>query len=251
MISSVFFALVAGFFLSRVGVPAWYEWLNPVMMVMIVGLSYVPFVRYRWWRGWYVLFMLGLTAVIIEYIAIKTCVPYGCFVYTDQLWYKLLDTVPWTVLFGWTPLVMMIDSLLQLYKKQRSSLSQRQYFLLGAMILVICDVMLDPWAVRAWFWVFGSDYGFSRYNVPWVNFVWWIVSWVIGMRELDLRKKYLTKQTSRSYDESPEKQWWLWSWSGLVMMMFWVSYAIWEEMWWVVVVACVTILLVYLKKREK
>ncbi|MBP7061989.1 carotenoid biosynthesis protein [Patescibacteria group bacterium] len=32
--------------------------------------------------------------------------PYGCFEYGNVLGSKILETVPWTVFVGWTPLII-------------------------------------------------------------------------------------------------------------------------------------------------
>lgn len=124
-ISLVVFGIVAWFFLGMVGVPEGFEWLNPVMICTIAWLTFVPLIRRHGWHAAWILCMLGLTWFVIEYFAIKTCFPYGCFVYSDLLGYKVLDTVPWTVFFAWSPLVVWIWTL---FARFRSQLRPWQFF---------------------------------------------------------------------------------------------------------------------------
>jgi len=214
-VSLIIFGIVAGFFLGMVGVPAWFEWLNPLMICLIGWLTFVPLVRRHGRRAAWILFMLGLTWCVIEYLAIKTCFPYGCFVYSDLLGYKVLDTVPWTVVFAWSPLVVWIWTA---FARFRSQLHPWQFFLLVTVFLVLCDVVLDPGAVHAWFWLFEGTYWW--YNIPWTNFVWWVLSWWLGFIEWEWRHRWYEKKTGKQWELIESNRY-----AVLVMMVFWTTYA--------------------------
>ena len=220
-ISLLIFWIVGWFFLAQVWIPAWFERLNIVMILIIVAISY-RFYRNDHKRTWlFILFMVGLTGVIIEYVAIKTCFPYGCFEYTNLLGYKLLDTVPRTVLLARTPLVLAIHEWLKYFQ------IQKPYVMFGiwALLLVLLDLVVDPGAVSMQFWIFEGDHPY--YNVPRTNFWWRLLSGFIGMRELRSREnKLLTKNQTEIKKERANRhfnQWYFFT--TIAMIAFWTSYA--------------------------
>jgi putative membrane protein len=213
VVSLLMFGFVWWFFLSRVGIPSGYERVNVVMILLIVAISYYFYWKNHRRTGLGILFMVGLTGIIIEYVAIQTCFPYGCFVYTDYLWYKLWNTVPWTVLVAWTPLVLAIHEWLKQYKLKKYVL-----YTVGALLLVLLDLVVDPWAVSIQFRIF--EWSHPYYDVPWTNFLGWIITGYVGMWELHMREK---KYNIASQKRKPE-----YLYTTLAMMAFWTSYA-WRE----------------------
>ena len=83
---------------------------HPLISVFfIVGFALPSFVVSvgEWgWRGLRVWLLLGVYALLIETVAVKTGFPYGGFVYGADIGFKLFDAVPWTVPFAWIPLVL-------------------------------------------------------------------------------------------------------------------------------------------------
>jgi putative membrane protein len=128
-----------------------------------------------------------------EYLGIHTCFPYGCFVYGDMLGAKLRDTVPWTIFVGWTPLIIGIYAIMRKYI-QHSWL----IVLIGAALLTLVDMVLDPGAVLLGFWMF--DAGGWYYHVPWSNFFGWFLSGLVGMgvAHMLLRRTNITIQRTYS-----------------------------------------------------
>ena len=140
--------------------------------------SYFPFLkdfRTRW--------RIGLGAVIlfwyiIESIGILTCLPYGCFDYSEQLGIQLFDVVPLMLAFTWPPLVLWVWS----YAKNYFWRGWKMW-LAWAFGLVVVDLILDPIAVSMglrsysgwWFWFW----------VPLTNFLGRIFSGTISMIILD------------------------------------------------------------------
>ena len=116
---------------------------------------------------------LSLFALSIEYIGLVTGWPYGSFVYTGHLGYKILGVLPWTVGLSWAPLV--VGSVALVYTN-----TQRKIFriLLPVVVLVAFDLMLDPAAVHLGMWSY--VHGGAYYDVPIQNFVGWVFSGLMG-----------------------------------------------------------------------
>jgi len=134
---------------------------------------------------------IALFGICIEYIGIRTCVPYGCFTYTDLVWTRFFWTFPLSLLAIRPILVVSIIQLIP-WKK----------YLLRPLIawigLMLFDLVLDPVAVKQWLRIYTSETIYTRYNVPWTNFLWRIFTGSVSTRMIKQRSpkiiwdKYLT-----------------------------------------------------------
>jgi putative membrane protein len=120
--------------------------------------------------------ILSLFSMIIETIGVVTGIPYGFFSYTQSLGAKI-GVVPWTVSFGWVPLVIASWTLTDRFLKNQTSILKKA--IVGSVIITIFDLVLDPGAVALNFWVWSPQGVY--YNVPISNFLGWIFSGFIGM----------------------------------------------------------------------
>jgi len=120
--------------------------------------------------------ILSIFSMIIESIGVLTGLPYGSFSYTQSLGPKI-GVVPWTVSFGWVPLVIASWALTDRLIKNQTSILKKA--LVGSVIITIFDLVLDPGAVALNFWVWSPQGAY--YNVPISNFVGWLLSGFIGM----------------------------------------------------------------------
>lgn len=159
--------------MSRVGIIAWYERINTLVMIGIASISYIALIQQEKYKWLWVLIIGWISAVVIEYIGIHTCMPYGCFSYSDILGTKIAQTVPRTVFFGRTPLVIGLYTILQKY-----TIPKRIKIFIGWISLMIIDLVIDPAAVTIGFRNFTA--GWRYYNIPRTNFAWRILSGIIG-----------------------------------------------------------------------
>lgn len=157
---------------------------SPVFMILLAIPTVIGCVQWLGWkRAALVLLSLSAFAYAIETIGLKTGFPYGAFTYSDLLGAKLFGTTPWTVPFGWVPL--LLASWVTVWRWLRP-VELRVCGTLAALIAL--DLILDPIAVALSFWKYAHP-GFW-YGIPITNFLGWVFSGFIGCLILQL----LTKQ---------------------------------------------------------
>lgn len=146
-------------------------------------------------RAIYVLATLSAFAYLIETIALRTSFPYGQFSYTAILGYTLFGITPWTVPFGWVPLLIASRILAWQVMPQI-----KLYTLLTTSILVAVDLILDPAAVSLGFWKYAHPGIWG--GVPYTNFLGWMLSGLLG----SLILQTLTKKEQKP---NPNARLWL------------------------------------------
>lgn len=209
---------------ARQGIRPEHAWISSILMIGLSSLTLIPLIQDQWYRWWWVIITLGLYALCIESIGITTGYPYGGFEYGDILGYKLWWITPWTVFFGWTPLVIgsyylatqRTNNLSPSTKSASSQSSPKSgstiqhtliHLTLSTLILVSFDFVLDPGAIYLGMRSF--VYPGIYYQVPRSNFEWWIFSGIIGRGIIRLR-------LSRSRQSNP-----LYLYTTLMNMVFW------------------------------
>lgn len=171
---------------------------------------YIPLWKLYRWKGILALVMVWWFGYSIESIGVLTCYPYGCFHYSEQLWPKILGIVPYMLFFTRPPLVFGIWSRI---KKFRLSCIHKA--LLGGIILMGIDLVLDPIAI--WMWLWNYPGWWFRFGVPLSNFVWRVISWSICVAILESILWWITTTQRKRLDYG------LW-----LTMIFFVGYAIWK-----------------------
>ena len=164
-----------GFFVAKVPQATRPE-LAGVSALFVLVLWFPGALALRNWLGWkraaQILLALGVFAVGIETLAIKTGIPYGHFHYGEKIGVKWFGLVPWTVPFSWPPLVLGAMAL------SRRTFARKNLIAGAIIFLLLIDFLLDPGAVQQEFWSY--DNGGFYYGVPLSNFFGWIVSGAIG-----------------------------------------------------------------------
>jgi isopentenyl-diphosphate delta-isomerase type 1 len=162
--------------------------VSPFITGLTVVLLCVPaFLAARRWLGAKHAVMifagLGVLGLAIETIALQTGFPYGRFDYSAAAGLQLPGGSPWTVAFGWTPLVLGAYAVAA--QIARSALGRIAF---GVGILLAFDLVLDPGAVAVGLWSYRDSGVF--YGVPLQNFVGWIVT---GSIALTLLEAYISR----------------------------------------------------------
>lgn len=203
--SALAFAAISGFFVARFPVRPELAIVSAIFVLVFAWPSYSAVVCWLGAkRGVGLLVVLGVYALVLETVAVKTGVPYGRFAYGPKIGTLLFDAVPWTVPFSWTPLALWA-----------LTLSQGRIFLAGALLVGV-DLCLDPGAVAQSFWSYAA--GGAYFSVPFSNFVGWLLSgslgaW-LGQRGLDWTSAPPEAMTS-----------------GLLSIAFWTSVCLNMGLW--------------------
>ncbi len=192
IVSIVLFGVIGWFFVERFGIIPGLERVSILVMLGIAAISYRAAIKDAKQYGIALLIFSGVIALVFEYVWVQYCIPYGCFQYGNVLGNKILDTVPWTVFVGWTPLIIWVYTIVNRYIPHK-----RIYIPVWAMLLTLIDMVLDPWAVLLGFWAF--DAGGWYYNVPRSNFAGWMISWSVGMLLISLLVEPQKTNVSRTY----------------------------------------------------
>ncbi|MDA9555303.1 carotenoid biosynthesis protein [Pelobium sp.] len=131
----------------------------------------------KFWVGALAIIIAGIT---VEIVGVATGSIFGNYTYGNTLGYKLAD-VPLIIGINWFILVFSVGSILKKYFKHQRNLKS----LIGAFILVLIDVLIEPVAIKYDYWSWQDGI------VPLQNFVaWFIVSFVMlrAYYEFDFRK---------------------------------------------------------------
>ena len=114
------------------------EYFSVIPMLFLAVPAYFALLKTNFYKGFLFIVVLSLYATSIEALSILTAFPYGAFNYNAQLGYKLFDLVPWTVSFGWVPLVIGSFALSNWIFKGRI-----YQFIGGVSLLVFSDLMIS------------------------------------------------------------------------------------------------------------
>ncbi len=185
IIASIIIALSA-FFISSLEFREEYIPISIFFMIALCIPTYYFFIKKtNTKRAIITLLALSIFSMIIETIGVITGFPYGFFTYTDKLGGSV-GVIPWTVSFGWVPLVIAAWTIAQ-ERVKKTGYELIKKIILGAFILMLFDVVLDPGSVALNFWEWHPPGIF--YGVPLSNYAGWIFSGIIGMLIITLIMK--------------------------------------------------------------
>jgi bisanhydrobacterioruberin hydratase len=202
------FVVISGFFVAKIPVVPELAIVSSVFVLVFAWPSYRAAVR---WLGvktaLRLLIGLGVYALLLETLAVKTGLPYGRFSYGQKIGVLLFDAVPWTVPFSWTPLMLL-----------GLRVAPKKIWLVALVMLGI-DLVLDPGAVAQGFWTYASPGAF--YQVPLSNFFGWLLSGTIGA--------WLARWLAReiNWHDAPKEL----ATSGLLSLGFWTSVCFFMGLW--------------------
>lgn len=121
-------------------------------------------------RGAVLLGVLSVLPLLVEATAVATGVPYGSFAYADALGWKVFGLVPWTVGVAYPPVFLAAVTAAGICVGP----TLRRFLPASALLLVAADLVLDPAAVWAGFWVWEGTGIY--YGIPAVNFIGWALT---------------------------------------------------------------------------
>lgn len=228
--------LIAAYFVTNQTITPKLAFVSSLSVLVFAAPSYCAVLSVQGRnKGLWLLLMLGIYALFIESLAIKTGFPYGDFTYENVLGNKVFGLTPWTVAFAYPPILLLAYYLSrQLVKGSTSHIENlipgnrgaSGYFVRGrtfhtllttALIAMLIDLVLDPAAVRLGFWHWDKP-GFF-YGVPLVNFLGWLLTGFIGAILLHCLWGQKTRPTPGL------------AYSGQAILWFWTGVNLWLGQW--------------------
>jgi putative membrane protein len=168
--AAVVFFLV-GLVFVRFGEGMDYPGISTAFVVLMALPSYVALIRWLGIRrGLALLVVFSLLPLAVEGIAVATGFPYGSFAYAGTLGEPLFGLVPWTVAFAYLPIFLGSVTL----ASRLAGTLWRRFVPATAFLAVAIDLVIDPAAVHAGFWIWENPGIY--YGIPAVNFLGWALT---------------------------------------------------------------------------
>jgi bisanhydrobacterioruberin hydratase len=164
--------------------------------------------------------MLAVYAYVIESVGVVTGVPYGSFSYGTGLGPLVLGIVPVLLPLAYVPLVLGAAAAAGRAPPGGGAAPIQRDMVIGTIVLVTCDLVLDPGAVRLGYWRYAA--GGLYYGVPVSNFAGWLVSSVVAM---GIVWWCLGRFASRRTAPSPPRDL---ATGALLVMAFWTGIGFWH-----------------------
>lgn len=187
----------------------------------------------RAWRGTRsaasLALLLGAYAYAIETVGVTTGVPYGAFRYGEGLGPLALGGVPVLLPLAYVPLVLGAVAVAGRVAGGDAAGAGAGHAgrpapwrpaAVGALVLVACDLVLDPGAVRLGYWQYAS--GGRYHGVPASNFAGWLVT---GAAAVALARAWLARDGASGAAPVPPPAL---ATSAFLMMAFWTGIAVWH-----------------------
>lgn len=148
--------------------------ISAAFVVILALPSYAAL--WRWLgtaKAFFILLVFSILPLLVEGFAVATGFPYGSFSYAGTLGEPLFGLVPWTVSFAYLPMLLGAVTL----ASRLAGTDWRRFVLSTALLVVAIDLVIDPAAVHAGFWVW--DAPGIYYGIPAVNFLGWAITGAI------------------------------------------------------------------------
>ncbi len=146
---------------------AYFEYLTPVNLLFAAGMVFA------FHKKWSVPFALYIAAVFaagwqVELIGVKTGLIFGEYHYDEGLGFKILD-IPLMIGLNWALLIYCTGTI-----ASYTPLPNWAKALLGAILMVALDAVLEPFAVAHGLWTWETE------TIPLSNYLgWFVISFIM------------------------------------------------------------------------
>lgn len=152
-----------------------FGWMSTIMPVFIALPTIFLAFRYKISDFVKIFVIMSAYAFLIEGIGLMTGFPYGQFHYLELAGWRMGGFLPVSLPFAWVPLGLAAYSVARRWRLT----GWAGMVLIGMMTLLCFDFLIDPAAVKFGLWEYVDKNGF--FEVPWSNFLGWIISGSVAM----------------------------------------------------------------------
>ena len=173
LVASCIFLFISGYFVVRFPDVEGASYASYGFNLLIALPAFVALVRqFGAARGAAALVAVSVFGYLIEGFGVATGMPYGEFHYGEPLGPRIFDLVPYLLPLSYVPLVIGAVAVVS------GKGTRVRRIILGGLLLVVIDGVLDPGAVSLGFWVWPG--GGPYYGIPLSNYGGWLISGLIA-----------------------------------------------------------------------
>lgn len=173
LVAACAFLFVSGYFVVRFPDVEGAEYASYGFNLLIALPAFVAIVhQFGAARGVATLAAVSVFGYLIEGFGVATGIPYGEFYYGEAMGPRILDLVPYLLPLSYVPLVIGAVAMVS------GSGTALRRIVLGGLLLVVIDGVLDPGAAALGFWIWPG--GGPYYGIPLSNYVGWLISGLIA-----------------------------------------------------------------------
>jgi uncharacterized membrane protein len=127
-----------------------------------------------------VAFIIAFIAGAVQSLGAMTAIPFGPYVYTDNIGPQLFYPLPWSVPLIWVAAILASRGVARLMLRPWRRTRSYGFRVIGitTALVVFLDLGLEPFATRVkhyWFWN-PTRLSFDWYSAPWINFLGWALT---------------------------------------------------------------------------
>jgi len=170
--------------LARVWWPAYLpgksDWPEAMLLVLATASTIAALTRHLPLQNvLYAAFFIGLAVGAVEWLDLKTGIPFGLFTPGQNTGLKLFHALPWTMPLIWILAILNSRGVARLILRPWRKTRVYGFWLIGitASLTVLFDLAFDPFASRVkqyWFWE-PTKFPLTWQGAPLVNFFGWAV----------------------------------------------------------------------------
>lgn len=173
LVAACVFLFISGYFVVRFPDVEGASYASYGFNLLIALPAFMALVRqFGARRGAVALVAVSLFGYLIEGFGVATGLPYGEFYYGEPLGPRIFGLVPYLLPLSYVPLVIGAVAVVA------AARTPARRIILGGLLLVVIDGVLDPGAASLGFWIWPG--GGPYYGIPLSNYVGWLISGLIA-----------------------------------------------------------------------
>ena len=128
--------------------------------------------------------LIALIGGAVQTLGATTGIPFGAYIYTDNLGQQIFHTLPWPMPLLWVVVILNARGVARLVLRPWRKTRNYGFQVIGlaGVLAVVFDLALEPFASKVnhyWIWQ-TPETVLAWHTAPWANFLgWWLTSLLI------------------------------------------------------------------------